>query len=360
MANKWTKQLRAYDDTVDYEYDSFASKNCLYTPSPYFNWIFANKSHGIPSNAGVLLFSEMKAGKSLAIYAMILEMQRRDKALIKAGKLDPDKARHAIIANTELRGQLQHDVFPEIDKDLMTIWDTRSPKEIFDRVETDIRAMVQDGMPLGIFAIDSITKIMGVKREGAESVENHLVGDHALTVQIGMDKLVPFLKRNKTLFIGTSQMRGNMDAGKYGPKEKMAESWDVKHAFEYFVSLKRAGAAEDKADIEGKTFEEDIKDARDNKLLTGHKIFVKMEGSTLGPQGRSGVFTMDYEKGIINQHEEIFWLGKNTGIIKMEGNKTYIYGNQRFNGKKECALAIRDDAKLANAILEEIKKLDAK
>lgn len=355
MANKWLKQLRAYDDAVDYEYDSFAPENCLYTPSPYFNWIFANKSHGAPKNASILFFSEMKAGKSLSIYSMILEMQRRD----KLGKLSDDEKGQAIIFNTEMRGQLQHDVFPEINKDYMTIYDTSSPKEVFDRVEGDIQAMVQDGFPLRILAIDSLTQIMGVKRENADSATDHLVGDHALTVQIGLSKLVPFCKRNKILLIGTSQMRGNLEAGKYGPKEKMEASWAAKHAFEYFISLKRAGAAEDKEDLEGKTFEDDVKDARDNKLLTGHKIFAKMEGNSIGPQGRSGVFTMDYEKGIINQHEEIFFLGKNTGVIKTESNnRIYVYGDQKWTGKKEMALAIRDNPKLAKAILEEIKKLD--
>jgi len=346
MANKWTKQLRAYDDAVDSKYDSFAAENCLYTPSPYFNWIFANKSHGIPKNASVLFFSEQKAGKSLSIYSMVLEMQRRDPEGI------------AIIFNTELRGALQGKIFPEIDQDRMIIYDTNSPKEIFDRVDNDIKVMVQDGMPLRMIAVDSLTNIMGVKREGAESSSDHLIGDHALTVQIGLSKLVPFCKRNKILLIATSQMRGNLDAGKYGPKEKMAESWAVKHAFEYFVSLKRAGAAEDKADIEGKTFEEDIKDARDNKLLTGHRIYVKCEANSIGPQGRSGVFTMDYQKGIINQHEEIFFLAKNAGIMKTENNRTYFFGEQRFNGKKEAAQAIKDDPKLAKDLVEAVRKLD--
>ena len=350
MANKWLKQLRAYDDTVNYEYDSFAPENCLYTPSPYFNWIFANKSNGVPKNASVLFFSEQKAGKSLSCYAMILEMQRRDKEGI------------AIYFNTELRGQLQHGVFPEIDKERMVIYDTKDPKEIFDRIETDIQAMVQDGMPLRMIIIDSLTNIQGVKRKDAESVEDHLRGDHALTVQTGMDKLIPFCKRNKILLIATSQMRAKQDATPGGPKEQMAESWAVKHAFEYFVSLKRAGAADDKMDIEGKTFEDEtVKDARDNKQLTGHKIYVKMEASSIGPQGRSGVFTMDYERGIINQHEEIFFLGKNTGVIKTESNnRVYVYEDKKYVGKKEMALAIRDNPKIAASILSEVVAQDEK
>lgn len=186
------------------------------------------------------------------------------------------------------------------------------------------------------------------------------MGDRALTVQTGLSKLIPFCKRNKILHIATEQMRANMEAGSYGPKEKMAASWSTKHSYEYAISFKRAGAAEDKMDIEGKTFEEeDSKDARGNKLILGHKVYVKMEGNSIGQAGRSGVFTLDYKEGIVNQNEEIFWLGKNTGIIQLEGNKTYIFGKERFNGKKECALAIKADQELAKAILFGVKQLDA-
>jgi hypothetical protein len=343
--NKWIKQLKAYDDAVDFDYDPFSEENCLYTPSPYFNWIFANKSNGIPKNASLLFFSEAKAGKSLASYSIIGEMHKND----------PEGM--AVYFNTELRGSFSP-AFAGLDKERIAIYDTNSPKEIFDRCEGDLKSLIQDGMPLRIIVVDSLTNIMGVKREGAESATDHLIGDHALTIQIGLSKLVPFCKRNKILLIATSQMRSNLEGGKYGPKEKMEASFAVKHAFEYFVSLKRAGAAEDKADIEGKTFEEEIKDARDNKLLTGHRIYTKMEGNSIGPQGRSGVFTMDYEKGIINQHEEIFFLGKDTGIITTTNNRTFEYGGKKYNGKKEMAFAIRDDKKLADAILAEIKKLD--
>ena len=351
--NRWMKELKKYEDAVDYEYDSFAPENCLYSPSPYFNWIFANKSMGIPKNSSALLFSEPKAGKSLMIYALIMEMQRR------TANLSPDKQPLAIYFNTELRGQLQHGVFPNLDRDRMVIYDTNDPVEIFDRVENEIKSHVQDGMPLGMIAIDSLTNIAGIKRLNADSVANHLMGDQALTLQNGLSKLVPFCKRNNILLVATSQMRANLDAGAYGPKEKMAAQWATKHAFEYFVSLKRAGAAEDKQDIEGKTFEEDdMKDARGNKLLTGHKIYVKMEASSIGQAGRAGVFTLDYNEGIINQNEELFWLGKNLGIITTPNNRTYTFDGKSYNGKKETALAIKDDPEMAGKIIAAIQSLE--
>lgn len=349
MANQWLKQLKAYEDTVKYDYDSFAPENCLFTPSPYFNWIFANKANGIPKNSSILFFSEPKAGKSLSIYALIKEMQARDKEGI------------SIYFNTELRGQLQHEAIPGIDQERSIIYDTNDPVEIFDRVETDIKAMVQDGMPLRMLSIDSLTNIMGVKRGNSDSVANHLMGDQALTLQVGLGKLVPFCKRNGILLIGTSQMRANLDAGQYGPKEKMAAQWATKHAFEYFVSLKRAGAAEDKQDLAGKTFEEeDMKDARGNKLLNGHKVFVKMEASSIGQAGRAGVFTLSYDNGIVNQHEEIFHLGKNLGIITTTNNRTYNFDGKAFNGKVQTAEAIKDDPAMAAKILDAVRALDNK
>lgn len=345
--NKWTKQLRQYEDTVNYEYDSFAPQNCLYSPSPYYNWIFANKSAGVPKNASILMFSEQKAGKSLSCYAFIDEMLRRD----------PEG--HAIYFNSELRGQLQHDLFKTIDKERNTIYDTNDPAEIFDRIEKDFKPMVQDGFPLRIIVLDSLTAIMGVKRGDAESVTQHLIGDKALTLQIGLEKLVPFCKRNKILLIATVQMRANVgDTSWHAEKDKAAAQWATKHAFEYFVSLKRAGGKEDKQDLQGITFEdEELVDARGNKLLLGHKIYAKLEQSSLGQAGRAGVFTVDYKDGIINIHEEVFHMASNTGVIKNAG-AWYTFKDYKWNGKKAAALAIKENPKLAAELLAAVKKLD--
>jgi RecA/RadA recombinase len=347
QSNQWVKQLKSYDDAVDFDYDPFDSKNCLYTPSPYFNWIFSNKANGIPKNASILFFSEPKAGKSLSCYSLIGEMHKRDPEGI------------AIYFNTEIRGSFSP-VFSGVDKDRLVIYDTSDPVEIFDRFDKDVRAMCQDGMPLRMVVIDSVTNIQGIKRKAADSIENHLMGDSALTIQAGLSKLVPFCKRNKILLIGTAQMRANFDAGSYGPKTKMQSSFAVRHSFEYFVSLKKANAADDKTDLEGKTFEDDVKDARGNNLLNGHKIYCKMEESSIGSAGRAGVFTLSYDHGIVNQHEEVFFLGVSNGIIKKEGLRTYLFQDQKWSSKADCANALKDDPKLYKVVLDEVIKLDSK
>jgi hypothetical protein len=351
MSNKWAKQLKAYEDAVKYEYDAFAPENCIYTPSPMVNWIFANKSHGLPKGTGLLLFSEPKAGKSLLVQAMVQELHRRDPEAL------------AIIFNSEMRGSFQQGLFSGIDKDRLIIYDTNRPEDIFDRMEKDIYPMIQDGMPLGLAAFDSITNIGGTKSMSADrSVNDHLIGDKALTITKGWEKVVPIFKRHKIPYIGVEQMRKNVDASNpHAPKEKMAGVFSTKHAFEYWVSIKRANAADDKVDIEGNKFENDeVSDARGNKDRTGHKIYFRMEQSSLGVDGRAGVLTIDYKEGIINSHEEIFLLGKNTGIIKNLNAGSYELYGEKIRGKAEVAIRIRDDQELAKRILADLKALDSK
>lgn len=349
MANKWTKMLNQFEDAVKFDYDAFSSENCIYTPSPSINWIFANKSMGIPKGSGVLLFSEPKAGKSLLIQATIAQMHKEDPEGI------------AIIFNSEMRGTFQNGSIVGVDPERLIIYDTNRPEDIFDRMEREILPMLQDGMPLRIVAIDSLNMIGGTKSLAADrSVNDHLMGDQAITLQRGLQKFMPIVRKHKLVALATAQLRANMDAGQYGPKEKMAASWASKHSFEYFVSLRKANAAEDKQDIEGNKFEDDsVKDLRGNKEITGHRIVVKMDQSSIGTPGRSAMITLDYSRGIVNQHEEVFLLGYNTGVIKREGVSNYVFGDLKVNGKANFAKKIKEDEKLYSAILEEIKKQEA-
>ena len=70
-----------------------------------------------------------------------------------------------------------------------------------------------------------------------------------------------------------------------------------------------------------------------------------MGGNTLGPANRQAEATFDYVKGFINQHEEVFKLGKNWGIIERPNKLTYKIGSEEFTGKPATlnALATRPD-----------------
>lgn len=344
MSNKWLKQLRSHDAYVANEYDAFAPENCIYTPSPYMNWVFANKSHGIPKGSGVLLYSDPKAGKSLLSQAI-------------AGQLhEDDKEGLVMYFSTEYKGKFQKGFFGNIDPDRIIMYDTNDPRDIFDFLAEQVQAMVQEGMPLRMVVIDSITAIGGVKAE-SKSVGEHLIGDKALTITRGLDRIIPFFKKHNITYITVAQVRMNIGA-MYGPDTKAAVPKACEHNHEYFLSVKRAGSADDKKDLSGNSFESDVKDARGNKTVTGHKIYVKMEQNSVGTAGRSAKITLDYKKGFINQHEEIFELGVNTGVISKPNNVTYEFNGQSFRGKGAMAEAIKNDPVLADMILQQVKLLD--
>ena len=343
--NKWLKQLRKHEAYVEHDYDAFEEKNCIFTPSPYMNWIFANKSHGIPKGSGVLLYSEPKAGKSLLSQSIISQLHQDDPEAI------------AMYFSTEYKGKFQKGFFSGTDPDRILFCDTSDPKDIFDYLAYEVQPLVQDGMPLRLVVIDSITAIGGVKAQG-RSVEDHLIGDKALTITRGLDQIIPFFKKNNITYITVAQIRMNIGAH-YGPDIKAAVPKACEHNHEYFISVKKAGSADDKKDLAGNSFEGESKDARGNKDLTGHKIYVKMEQNSVGTAGRAARITVDYKKGFINQHEEIFELGVNTGVLSRPNNRVYEFQGITYDGKNAMADAIKNNPGLGEAILDEVKLLDS-
>jgi hypothetical protein len=83
-----------------------------------------------------------------------------------------------------------------------------------------------------------------------------------------------------------------------------------------------------------------------------------MMDSSMGPKGREGCFTLDYQKGIINTHEETFLLGINRGVIARPNNLMYGFDGKEWRGKPEMLAALKGDPQLAQKVLMELKKRD--
>lgn len=345
--NKWFKQLMELEGSVDKSLDPYRDDNIVKSSSPSFNWIFANKGFGIPRNATLLTYGEPKSGKSL-IANMIIQQELQD---------NPEA--YSITFNSEIRGQLQSGSLFNIDPARHISYDCNDPVGIFDKIEKEIIPMVDDGMPLRILVIDSLNGIRGIKSLNSDSVENHLIGDEALTLKAGLKRIVPLLKKRNILLICTAHMTANIGAMGHAKKSKAGISFWTRHSFEYFVEVARDGSAEGKIDILGNKFEGDTKDMKDNKQITGHRIFVKMDENSLGTSKRTGEFTIDYKKGPINTEDEIVEIAINTKTVERPNNRTYLFEDQKFNSKEEFVLAVRRDKILQGKLIDKIRSKDA-
>lgn len=345
MSNKWMKTLQSMDGAVDKEYDPFAKGNVLQSKSPSLNWIFG-KGAGIPFGYSAVLFGPPKSGKSLV-------------SNLFAGALhQADKNAMVIKFNTEMREEGQMADYWGVDQDRYIAYNVNQPELIFDRIVREIAPMVEDGMPLKLIVIDSLQGIQGIRESQAESITNQQIGDSALTIQKGLKAILPIIRKHKIALICTSHIRANLDAGMYGPKEKMAGAWAQKHFFEYFVEIKRDNSAESKADVLGNKFEDDgAKDFRGNKEVTGHKIYAKMSESSVGVAGRSGEFTLSYKEGLVNTYEEVFEMAKNLGLVERPNNRTYVMDGVQYSSKAEFAEALKDE-KIAKKILDQVYARD--
>lgn len=333
--SKWMKQLNNMEGAVDKEYNPFAVENVLRSPSPSLNWIFG-KGAGLPFGYGAILYGPPKSGKSLV------------SNLLVGGLHDQDSEAIAIKFNTEMREGGQMEDYWGVDQDRYMAYDVNEPQYIFDRIKNEILPMVEQGMPLKLIIIDSLQGIQGVKESNRESITGHLIGDHAKTIGDGLKAILPVIRRHKIALVCTSHIRANLDAGMYGPKEKMGGSWAQKHFFEYFIEVKKDGSSASK--IEDDT----VKDFRGKKQQVGHKIFVKMAESSVGVHGRSGQFTLSYDEGLINTEEEIAVLAKSMNLVEMPNNRTYIVGDKKYTSKADFFKGLQEDTELANELLEKI------
>jgi hypothetical protein len=351
MAKKnWFAQLAKLEGAVVDDYNPFA--NTIWSPSPSVNFIYGN-TWGLPLGFSQVLFGPPKSGKTVYANAMTGQLHRDD----------PEAC--VIKFDTELRerGQMTSAQAAAwgIDRNRYLTYSVNDPVMIFDRIEKDVAAQCDEGMPLKLVIIDSITGIRGRRDLNADTIATQQIGDLALTLQEGFKRILAVQRRYNFSVLVAAHVRAEMDQleVKRGNKYKMAASFGVQHYAEYFTFVERLRTKEGKTDLLGNTFENgELKDADGNADRTGHKIRVTMKDSSFGCEGRTAVFTFDHHKGIVNTHEEVFLLGVNRGIIEKPTNAQYAYGDKKWNGKPAMLEALRTNPDLAKQVIQAVREAD--
>ena len=353
MTNKYMARLRKLEGAVEQDYDAMI--NVLKTPSPSVNWALGLRGYGLPFGYSMMLFGPPKGGKSIICNAFIGQLHRDDPEAV------------SITFNTELRGELQQNDHAQvafgIDPDRHITYDVNEPALIFDRIENEINAMCQEGLKVRCIIIDSLKGIAGRRSLNATSINTQQIGDQAATIQDGLMRILPTIRRNRIALIMTTHVRAEMDQHEImrGNTMKMASAYAAKHMAELFCYVEPNKSKKGRTTLAGEDFlDQDTKDFMDKSLKTGHKIRFKCVGNSIGPDSRTAEFTLDYQQGIINQYEEVFTLGKNLGIIEKVNNMTYTYKETKWTGLKNVLTAIRDDSALCRSILADVYEKDSK
>ena len=246
-----------------------------------------------------------------------------------------------------------------IDHERYQAYNVNRPSEVFDHIEHEIAEMCEAGAPIKYIIIDSMQGIQGRRGQNADSINDFQPGDHAITIQEGMKRIMPTIRKYKIALTCTAHIRANFDGGFHAAKTKMAGAWGLQHTCEYFISVNRNRSADGKKDLTGQALEDSTrKDIKGNKDLIGHKIFVRMEDSSVGVAKRVGQFTLSYKEGLINTHEEVFEVAKGMGVIEFKAPRFYEYGGIKYNSKGDILAAIKESPELYKAMIDETIALD--
>lgn len=352
MAKDWMAKLSTLDGAINDERDVHST--VIQTRSPSLNFLFGN-GWGLPLGHSLVIYGPPKAGKSVVTYEM-------------AGGVHRDYEDGIVVKfNTEYRerGQLTPSMMSAygIDKRRYKGIESNHPAEIYDAIETKIDAWCKDGMPIKLVIIDSMNGIQGRRSIDAEGgIMKQQIGDVALTNKEGLKRVLAVQRRHNFAIVMTSHVAIEMDPTEQmrGNKFKMGASIGVQHHAEYFMFIEPNKNKDAKSDLLGQELvNAGLTDFQNKAERLAHKIKVVMKDSSMGPKGRAGQFTFDYQDGVVNQWEEAYILGRNRGIIQKPSQAVWeVPGHPAIKGEENFIKWLRDDGKAQGQILNELKRQD--
>jgi hypothetical protein len=323
------------------------------SPSPSLNFCFG-KGWGLPAGFTLQLAGLPKGGKTVITNSMIGQLHQDDPDAF-AIKFDTEFRENGQLGEEELR-------MWGIDPERYVCFQTNRPDEIFDRIETDFLALVQEKqMNLKLVVLDSTSQIQGRRGMNADSIMTQQIGDNALTIQEGLKRVLHVQRKIGFGMILTTHVRAQLDQleVKRGNKVRIGSSYGQQHVAEYTMMVEPNRNAEGRTDMEGHSFYDERVEGIDGKgSKTGHRIRVKMTDSSMGPKERTGEFTLDYTHGIINTHEEVFKLGTGYNVIARPNQLTYSFAGKDWKGKPAMVDALKNDPNLCKEVLAELKRRD--
>lgn len=362
MASKtnWKDKLSGLDHAVTAHRDPHLE--VVRCGSPSVNALFGesgapNRGWGLPRGFSLLMGGPPKGGKSTLINSYIGQFQRDY----------PDA--FVVKIDTEFKESVQTDPNDKtkwgIDEDRYQCYERNDP-QLIDFITGPLLKQVQDGLPLGLLVLDSFNNMEGFRGADAETAQKsqNQIGDQARTNQTFMLKVLPILRRHKISLIASAHVGAELDPYEQmrGHKFRIKTAAGTNHRIEYWMFVEKDVTKAGRVDLLEREFvrADAMRTGKDGKQrdVFAHRIKCELLGSSFGPVGREAAFTYDYERGIINQHEEVFLLAKQNDVLVASGS-SYKFRDKGWKGKEQVLIEMEKDPALCRAMLDDLMQLDS-
>lgn len=270
------------------------SDHVISLPSPSFNWCVGNS--GITEGKAVCFFGPESSGKSLLSQLVLIELQKKYPESIQ------------ILIDAEF--SFNPTWFQKLGGDLnrLLVKQTNDPLQIFDWLEKDVLAMLQEGAPINGLMIDSVKSIRYPGDIKAKSTDISMGGSGAKYLGPALKGLLPIIRTYNITTLLIQQVYEEMDQYK-----KMNNPWIIpdgralKHFCDYMLQVERVDSKQGRIEA-GETI-------AGGAHQVGHKVRVKGKKNRVGAPYRVAEFSLNYEKGIVDTESEIYELAKSMNII---------------------------------------------
>lgn len=288
---------------------------------------------GIPCGRVTMIVANESAGKTTLACNIIVEAQKQGKRVVfidVEGTFDAEWAKAIGVDLSKL-----HIAIPDNGEQAMDILE--------DVLRTN---------ECGLVILDSVAALMP-KSEIESSMEDDLekLGNKAVMLNRAMRKLTSALnemdelgERNNTSVILLNQFREKIGIA-YGNPEVIPGGKGIKFTSSIILELRKGGWIEETRNGE------EIKVGQEVKFKT-------LKNKTFTPF-RSGLMYLYFDgptKGKFDKANEIYNYGKLSGIIKIDGQMTYLE-DKKLRGEDNAVKYLRDNTKLQEKLEKEIRRM---
>lgn len=263
--------------------------------SPSFNWMFG--TNGMPEGKIATLYGPEQGGKSLLMQLILISIQKKY----------PDGL--CILNDAEFA--FNKVWFQKLGGDLsrLIIRPTNNPVEIFDYAWGEMLELIQEGCPIKGWALDSVKSVKYPKDDKKVSTALTMGGSGAAYLGPAFKSLLPVIREQNISTILVQQVYEELDQYKKMKNPYLLpDGKALKHFSDFMIEVVKKETKDFL--IEGKTNTIDGKTTQ-----AGHAIRTRIHKNRVGAPERIGLFTLDYNHGIINIEDELIDLAKSLGVI---------------------------------------------